>query len=224
MPIPKTQIPKAATAAAAAEAREACAAIREAARLAISYSFMPARLCRQGRGRQGAAQLPVKAGATPAAVRAVFSGRPPRPVFEIGDRAGPGSVTGSGRRSILGAVFETGAAVRTPPPRGNAPRCETDSIAAGGGDKPPVRIRATRDAAGSPGIRRRKVTTATPSALLPLTRERSENVVVQMDIEDAPALRDAAPPVPRGPQLPMPLALSRGINETDFISYTQCKL
>ena len=73
----------------------------------------------------------------------VFSGRPPRP------------------------VFETGATVRTPPPRGNAPRCETDSIAAGGGDEPPVRIRAMRGAAGSPRIRRRKATTATLSALLP---------------------------------------------------------
>ena len=82
-------------------------------------------------------------------------------------RAGPGSVTGSGRRSILGAVFEAGATVRTPPPRGNAPRCGTDSIAAGGGDKPPARIRATRDAEGSPRIRRGKVTTATLSAFLP---------------------------------------------------------
>ena len=80
----------------------------------------------------------------------VFSGRPPRP------------------------VFETGATVRTPPPRGNAPRCETDSIAAGGGDKPPVRIRAMRDAAGSPRIRRRKATTATPSAL-PRQEARSKD-------------------------------------------------
>ena len=89
-------------------------------------------------------------------------------------RAGPGSVTGSGRRSILGAVFETGATVRTPPPRGNAPRYGTDSIAAGGGDKPPARIRAMRGAAGPPRIRRRKATTATPSAL-PRQEARSKD-------------------------------------------------
>ena len=51
-----------------------------------------------------------------------------------------------------------------------------------------------------------------------------EGGVAQVDVEDAPALRDAAPLVPRGPQLSIPLVVSRGINETDFISYTQCRL
>lgn len=52
-----------------------------------------------------------------------------------------------------------------------------------------------------------------------------EGGVVQVDVEDALALRDAAPTVPRGGgQLPMPSVLSRGMNEINSISYTQCRL